>query len=171
MTDDRSDRDDGDRAFERHDAFDRRERDEPTYGLTTTVLETSVRPRDRVSITVTVPGIDAAVSGETVADVVADGWFETFERRLADVYGVASTDGEGPTIERDAREIRVRLEFDSSRPAEDAKALIEYVEGTYVQGLIPGYEYRGPAGELLEAATERGRQGGEPADGGSGPPV
>ncbi|MFC4987752.1 DUF5813 family protein [Saliphagus infecundisoli] len=165
MTDDSAD------AFARHEAFERREDDREGYDLTTTVLETAVRPHEEVEITVTVPSLDAAVAGETVADVVADGWFETLERRLADAYRVASGEGEGPTVERGAREIRVRFAYDSPRPAADAKALIEYVEGTYVQGLIPGYEYRGPAGALLSAAKERGEQGAESAGEGSEPPV
>lgn len=168
MTDDRAE------AFTRHEAFERRngDREERTYDLATTVFETAVRPREGgVEITVTVPTIDAAVESETVADVVADGWFETLERRLEDVYRVATGDGEGPTVERDAREIRIGLTYDSPQPAADAKALIEYVEGTYVQGLIPGYEYSGPAGELLAAAKERGEQGAGSADGGSEPPI
>ncbi len=54
----------------------------------------------------------------------------------------------------------VAASFESERPdhgAEDAAALVGYVEGTYVEGLIPGYTYREPASGLLETAYERSR--------------
>ena len=39
-----------------------------------------------------------------------------------------------------------------ARAVEDAAALVEYVEGTYVQGVIPGYEYGDPVAGLLDRA-------------------
>lgn len=168
MTEDLSLPDTIERALEAHEAFDRGT-DGDGYELTTTVFETSVtasdaeEPRDgRFHVTVTMPTLDAAVANESVATVVEDGWFETFERRLVDIFGVANTGThEEPEIEREGRVVRVSLEYvawNASEGVDDAKALVEYVEGTYAQGIIPGYEYRGPAGELLENAQTRGER-------------
>ncbi|OIB57734.1 DUF5813 family protein [Natrialba sp. SSL1] len=177
------------RELAAHDAFDPAE---PTtgvteateateapeqYELTTTVFDARVsaidapEPRDgRLSVEVTVPTLNAAVADETVAPVVEDGWFETLERRLADAFTVAQTDThEEPRVERHDETVTVELEFtawDAANGVADAKALIEYVEGTYAQGIIPGYEYAGPAATLLESAQSRGQQA---ADGASGP--
>lgn len=163
-------------ALDAHDAF------EPTddgYDLSTTVFDTRVTAtaadgeRDgEFRVTVTLPTLSAAVAGETVARVVETDWFETFERRVADVFKVAATSThEEPIVERDAAagEVTVRLEYvawDAREGVEDAKALVEFVEGTYAQGLIPGYEYRGPAATLRANAQQRGN---EAADGGGTP--
>ncbi|MFU8867191.1 DUF5813 family protein [Natronococcus sp.] len=163
------------RALEDHDAFDALE---DGYELTTTVFETTVAATDaegkrdgRFRVTVSLPTLDAAVADEAVAPVVEDGWFETLERRLGDTFTVAQTSThEEPTVERDGGTVRVELEYvawDAAEGVADAKALIEYVEGTYAQGLIPGYEYRGPAATLLESAQSRGREAAE-GDGESG---
>ncbi|MGM0387469.1 MAG: DUF5813 family protein [Natrinema limicola] len=155
-----------DRALEAHDAF---ARTDDGYTLTTTVFETTVTADDadgkrdgRFHVTVFLPTLDAAVAGEHVADVVEDGWFETLERRLDDVFGVAHTSThDEPVVERDGDEVRVCLEYtawDATEGVEDAKALIEFVEGTYAQGIIPGYDYRGPTATLLENAQQQGQQ-------------
>lgn len=110
-------------------------------------------------VTVTAPTIDAVVVDESVADVIVDGWADTFERRLVDPHQV----GRGlepiePIVLFEGDTVTVRLRFadrDPSRAAENARALAEFVEGTWVQGLIPGYEYRDPAASLLEKATNR----------------
>ncbi len=160
-------------ALEAHDAFAARE---DAYDLETTVFETTVTADDaeserdgRFSITVVLPTLDAAVADEVVAPPVEDGWFETLERRLADVFTVAHTNThDEPVVERDADEVRVRLEYtawDAAEGVDDAKALIEFVEGTFAQGIIPGYDYRGEAATLLENAQNRGQQA---ADGDSG---
>lgn len=154
------------RELEAHDAF------APTddgYDLTTTVFDATATAtgadgkRDgRFRVTVTLPTLDAAVAGEAVAPVVEDGWFETLERRLEDAFTVAHTDThEPPTVDRSASEVTVTLEYvawDAGEGVDDAKALVEYVEGTFAQGIIPGYEYRGAAATLLESAQERGQQ-------------
>ncbi|WP_255194181.1 DUF5813 family protein [Natronobeatus ordinarius] len=163
------------RALENHDAF---EPADDGYDLTTTVFETHVTAtaaegsRDgEFRVTVTLPTLDAAVAGETVAPVVEDGWFETLERRLEDAFTVAHTSThEGPRLEREDDEVRVILEYvawDAREGVDDAKTLIEYVEGTYAQGIIPGYEYRGAAATLLENAQDRGQQAAD----GDGPPL
>ncbi|RQG91382.1 hypothetical protein EA462_05260 [Natrarchaeobius halalkaliphilus] len=150
--------------LESHDAFDQSDED---YTLTTTVFDTTVTAVDtnsgrgsRFLITVTLPTLDAAVANETVAPVVEDGWFETLERRLEDAFTVSHTDThEKPTVDRDATDVRVTLEYVAGNArdgVEDAKALIEYVEGTFAQGIIPGYDYRGEAETLLGNAQSRG---------------
>jgi len=163
-------------AFASHDAF------EPTdggfeYVKTSFDATVSVERSDdvdgtpyRVEVTVRVPTLDAVVAGETVADVVEDGWYETFERRMEDAFDVARSDGDPPAVERDAENesIVVELSFetrDVRRAVEDAAALVEYVEGTYVQGVIPGYDYRDPVAGLLDRARQAAE---EPDRGGAG---
>ena len=163
------------RALEAHDAF---EAADDGYALTTTVFETHVTATDaegerdgEFQVTATLPTLDAVVADETVAPVVEDGWLETLERRLAETFTVAHTTSHAePRVEREGDEVRVSLEYvawDASEGVADAKALLEYVEGTYAQGIIPGYEYRGEAATLLESAQERGQQ----AAGGDEPPL
>ena len=162
-------------AFASHDAF------EPTdggfeYVKTPFDATVSVERSDadgesyHVTVTVRVPTLDAVVAGETVADVVEDGWYETFERRMADAFDVARSDGDPPAVERDAENesIVVELAFetrDVRRAVEDAAALVEYVEGTYVQGVIPGYDYLDPVAGLLDRARQAAE---EPDRGGAG---
>ena len=158
------------RELESHDAF------EPTdgaYELTTTVFDATVTatdaegPRDgHVTVTVSLPTLGAAVAGDAVADIIERDWFETLERRLADVFTVAHTDTyDEPAVDRTADRVRVVLEYtawDAREGVEDAKALVEFVEGTFAEGIVPGYEYVGPAATLLENAQSRGQ---EAADG------
>ncbi|MEY7851557.1 DUF5813 family protein [Natrarchaeobius sp. A-rgal3] len=169
------------RALEDHDAF---APSDDGYELETTVFETTVTATEtdderdgRFSVLVTLPTLDTAVANETVAPVVDDGWFDTFERRLADVFTVAhASTHDDPIVERDGDEVRVTLEYaawNAREGVEDAKVLVEYVEGTFAQGIVPGYEYRGAAATLLENAQNRGQQaaegdGSENGRGGSG---
>lgn len=163
-------------AFTSHDAF------EPTDGgfeyvktpfdATVTVEGSDDADGEsyRVTVTVRVPTLDAVVAGETVADVVEDGWYEAFERRMADAFDVARSDGEPPDVERgaDAETVIVELSFETravSRAVEDAAALVEYVEGTYVQGVIPGYDYLDPVAGLLDRARQAAE---DPDRGGAG---
>ncbi|ELY70979.1 DUF5813 family protein [Natrinema versiforme] len=163
------------RELESHDAFDRTD---DGYALTTTVFDTAIEAEDaegnrdgRFHVTVFLPTLDAAVADEVVADPVENGWFETLERRLADVFTVAQTSThDDPVVERDADEVRVRLAYtawDAGEGVADAKALIEFVEGTFAQGIIPGYDYQGEAATLLENAQDRGQQAAD-GDGSSG---
>ncbi|MFC6716861.1 DUF5813 family protein [Natrialbaceae archaeon GCM10025810] len=170
------------RALESHDAFARVDLDETAsddrvgFDLETTVFDAAITAdeaegkRDgRFRVTVFLPALGAAVADDSVAQVVEDDWFETLERRLQDIFSVAHTSThDDPVLERDDDEVRVILEYaawDAEEGVEDAKALIEYVEGTYAQGIIPGYEYVGEAATLLENAQSRGQ---EAADGESG---
>lgn len=154
-----------DRTFRQHPAFEKT--DDGEYEATTTPLEgvvtaTAADADESASreyrVVVRAPVLDAVVEGEAVADVVQTGWFETLERRLADVHTVAETDSATPPeIRLEGEEVVVAVEFaraDPERAAEDAKAIIDFVEGTWVQGIIPGYDYDEPAAGLLERATQ-----------------
>jgi uncharacterized membrane protein YgcG len=121
------------------------------------------------------PMLDAVVEGEEVARVVEDGWFETLELRLDDAHTVASADAQPPEVEREGEEVVVTTALETADPdraAEDALAIVEYVEGTWVQGIIPGYDYREPAASLRERARqnydEDGGPGGADGSGGAG---
>lgn len=175
MSDDASLPDPVERELDAHDAF---EPADGGYELTTTVFDALVdakpaegRRDGEFVVVIELPSLDAAVADRPVPAVVEDDWAETLERRLRDVFDVARTDThEAPAVTREPSVIRVTLEYaawNAAEGVEDAKALIEYVEGTYAQGLIPGYEYRGPAATLLENAQSRGRGA---AEGGDAPP-
>ena len=59
-----------------------------------------------------------------------------------------------PTVERRGDEAVATVEFadiDPTRGVADAKAFADFVEGTYVQGVIPGYEYTDPVAGLVAA--------------------
>lgn len=160
-------------ALEAHESFSPLESDADeadAYTLETTVFETTViadeaeEPRDGAfTVGVRLPTLGAATD-DHVAPVVEDGWFETFERRLEDTFSVAHTSThEEPRVERDRDEeiVEVTLEYvawDANEGVDDAKTLIEYVEGTYAQGIVPGYSYRGPAATLLENAQQAGAE-------------
>ncbi|VTT85924.1 hypothetical protein DM2_1962 [Halorubrum sp. DM2] len=153
------------RAFADHGSF---EREGDAWVSSTTAFDGRVRAesaeegRIRLSVTVRVPTL-AAVTADEVADVVEDGWADTFERRVVDVGGVTRREREfDPVVETDGDEIAVTYALtdgNERRGVDDAGALIDFVEGTYVQGVIPGYEYTGPVSELLSAARRHGNDG------------
>lgn len=153
------------RAFEAHDSFGR---DGDRWVSETTAFEASVRvapvddERTRLTVTVRVPTLSAVTVGE-VADVVEDGWAETFERRAVDVGGVTRRDREfDPAVAVAPDEIAVTYELidrNERRAVDDAAALIDFVEGTYVQGVIPGYEYVDPVAGLIANARRHGNDG------------
>jgi hypothetical protein len=150
-------------AFAAHDAY---ERDDEGFSLTTTPFDGRVEIEDsRYRVRVAVPTLDGATE-ETVDNVVEDGWFETLTLRLADAPGAtrADIDVPEPTVERAEGTVVVEFAFvhgDPTRAAEAAKALIEYVEGTYVEGVVPGYSYQPPVADLLSRAREHGDGEGE----------
>ena len=159
------------KAFERHDAFEAI--DEATFDVTTTpfAVEATAAPakqdgRDaQFVVTVSVPTIDAATE-EDVGDAVADGWLDTLERRLEDAYDAPDVDPVAkPAIESDGETVEATFQFrewTARNGADDAKAVVDYVEGTYVQGVIPGYTYTDPVRSLLARARAHG---GDDADG------
>lgn len=157
-------------AINAHDAFEPTPGDgtEGTFAVTTTPFDAVVRVAAdhspvRYRITVRVPTLNAVVRGDEVAPVVRDGWFETFERRLEDIGSVTMAPVEPPSVRRDDEEVVVTTGFEAdppSRAIEDAKAIVDFIEGTYVQGIIPGYEYRDPARSLIDRAHGYAQPGG-----------
>jgi hypothetical protein len=103
---------------------------------------------------------------------VADGWAETFERRVVDVVGVVRGDDASTTVERDddpdgpSVVVAVAIsDLDPRRAVDDAGSAVDFVEGTYVQGVIPGYDYTEPVTSLLGRARATGGSGSEGSDG------
>jgi hypothetical protein len=159
------------RAFDAHDAFAPSD-DGTAYDLETTAFEGSVTaaatdgPADRYTLTVRVPTLDGAVE-EDVGEHLQEGWFETFELRLADAPGavrdaVAVDELDVRTVGDDVVATFAFTYGDADRAPDVAKAMAEYVEGTYVEGVVPGFSYRPPVSELLSRAREGGNEGGGP---------
>ena len=102
-------------------------------------------------------------------DAVESGWLDTFERRLADAPGAtrASVDLDSFSVTAANGTVTVRYGYafgSAERAVEIAKTFVEYVEGTYVEGVVPGYEYESPVTDLLSAAGTNadGERGGTP---------
>jgi len=158
-----------DRGFANHDAFENRDEGEGEtkgYVATATPFEAraTARGRDRPTFEVTVrlPTLPAVVAGE-VGHAVADGWYETLTLRLEDAYDV-TRDADGDLAVRrnpDTDTVRVTFSYSAAprQGVDDAAALVDYVEGTYVQGVIPGYDYEEPVAGLLARARENAQAG------------
>lgn len=151
------------RAFATHEAYEAA--DGATFAVTTTPFEAVVAVRvgdDEVTaeVSVWVPTLSAAVE-EHVADVVEEGWLETFERRMADTEQALSPgQSVDPTVRVEGEEVVVEATVEAGAPtpaADDARSLVEYVEGTYMEGVIPGYEYGEPVAGLRDRARQTGR--------------
>ncbi len=148
------------RALQRVNAFELRP--EGTYAVTTIVFDASVAVADdppHYHVTVRAPTLGAAVADDSVADVVETDWYETFALRVRDLPGgVGRSAVDEPEVARIGDEVVVEATLDASTPdraAADAKALAEFVEGTWVQGVVPGYEYDEPVAGLLSRARQR----------------
>lgn len=111
-----------------------------------------------VTVTVELPTLDAAVVGETVADVVEDGWFDTFRRRVVDVDGITPAEIDEPTVERRGETVIVETSVSvrDGHAAGDALAFVNFVEGTWFGGIVPGYDYEERVRSVREAASETG---------------
>ncbi|WP_299237450.1 DUF5813 family protein [Natronomonas sp.] len=159
------------RPFERHDAF---ERNGEWFEVTTTRFDgrASAEPAAGRAIAYTVevraPMLSAAVEG-SVGPAVEDGWFETYERRLEDapmaVRGELSL-SEQRVVEETGDAVAVfGFELENADRAPDViKAIAEYVEGTYVEGVVPGYDYVPPVSSLLSRAMRTGGGGRDERD-------
>ncbi len=148
------------RAFGRHEAFE-------TAGEGYVVATTAFRGRVTAvatpggfafTVTVRIPTIQAATADE-VGEAVVEGWFDTLGRRLEDAPKATRADVGLETFraERDGEDIYVTYGFewdDPERGADIAKTFVEYVEGTYVGGVVPGYEYEPPVADLLDRASQ-----------------
>ena len=152
------------RAFEQHRSFEPHSEPpaEPTFESVTTSFDGVVTADTAdneisASITVTAPLL-GTVTDDEMADIVEDGWYETFELRVTDVGKIFRTDREvAPTVTRDATSVVVEAtltDTNADRVVDDAGALIDFVEGTYVQGIIPGYEYTEPVDGIIDQARQ-----------------
>ncbi|WP_246983715.1 DUF5813 family protein [Halorientalis marina] len=166
MTDEIPER--AERTFERHDAF---ERDDGAFNVTTTKFGGRVTAEGtddwaiEYTLTVRAPMLSAAVAGEAVGDAVEDGWFDTYGRRLEDAPKATRLDVEldDLTLRRDDGEAVAVFTFTHGNADQApvlAKTFAEYLEGTYVEGIVPGYEYEGVVGDLIGDARSQGGSGG-----------
>lgn len=150
------------RALAKQGGFERRD---GSFHVSSTPFDATVtleatEDAVRYELEMELPTLDAVVADETVADVVHDGWFDTLDSRLQDLDGALRAEAAVPQVVLDeaTNTVTVIAAFESARPAhgaEDAAALVGFVEGTYMEGLIPGYTYREPVAGLLEQARER----------------
>jgi hypothetical protein len=154
-------------VFEAHDAYTLTD---GTASVKTTVFEGTVQAREadaewaeRYVVSVTVPTLSSAVA-DHVGSAVESGWLDTFERRLEDAPKAtrAAVDLEGFEVTASDGTVTVTYEFTSGTPAtaaKIAKTFVEYVEGTYVEGIVPGYDYQPPVSDLLQQAQSGGSEG------------
>lgn len=143
-------------AFEKHRGFEVRD---GAYAATTTQFEATVAGPGPYRLRAELPTLDAAVEGETVAEVVEEGWYETFARRVDGLDGVTEGAVEPPSVSREDDRVVVEVTFDGGEdPAEEAAALTNFIEGTWFEGVVPGYEYRDDVQSVRERAHRRGGQ-------------
>ncbi|CQH60595.1 uncharacterized protein HHUB_3253 [Halobacterium hubeiense] len=132
-------------------------RDDGAFVPTTNDWDATVSADDEtVEITVVVPTLDAATNDE-VAEVVEDGWYDTFERRVVDADSVTlANDVEVQSVSRAGGDITVEITFSprTGKAADDALALVNYVEGTWFQGVIPGYDYVEKVEQMRQQAAQ-----------------
>jgi len=154
-------------AFETHDAF---EQTAEGYRLTTTAFDAVVRGEDaghtdQYTIVVHAPTLDSATV-EDVGPALAESWRETLTRRLdsAPKSTRSAVTLDELAVDESGDQLHIEYKFSWGNPdraVEIAKTFIEYVEGTYVEGIVPGYEYQPPVSELLSDASQTG-EGGTP---------
>lgn len=148
-------------AFASDPAYERVE--ESAFAVTTTPFDAvvAVEGAEAATVTVRAPTLSAAVDGG-VADVVEEGWLRTFERRIADMeMALEGTPDGDPNVAVDGDEVVVTVALggtDARRRARDARAVAEFVEGTYMEGVIPGYEYRDPVAGMRERAMQNAEE-------------
>ncbi|WP_135821191.1 DUF5813 family protein [Halostella litorea] len=159
-------------ALASHGAFE--ERDDG-FACTTTPFDVTVTVESAgegragtFRVAERLPTLDAAVEGEGVGEAVENGWYETLALRLEDAYDVVqSPDTEPVAVERDGDAVLVELAvtaWNATQGADDVKALVDFVEGTYVQGIVPGYDYGEPVAQLRGRARKRGERAAEGGD-------
>jgi hypothetical protein len=149
------------RAFAAHDAF---EQGGDGFELTTTAFEGRVTAAEtddwalQYTVTVRAPMLSTAVEGP-VGSAVEDGWFDTLALRLEDAPGAVreSVDLDDLDVfeeDGDAVAVFTFTWGNADRAPDIAKALAEYVEGTYMEGVVPGYDYREPVASMLSQASQ-----------------
>jgi hypothetical protein len=155
------------RAFEAHEDF---ERDGEWFEVTTTKFEGRVTAEETdewalsYTLEVRAPMLSTAAE-EPVGSAVEDGWFDTYELRLEDTTMAVRQDiefDEQRIFEEAGDAVAVfGFEWGNADHVPDmAKAMTEYVEGTYMEGVVPGYEYGPPVSEMLSKARHADGDGG-----------
>jgi hypothetical protein len=148
-------------AFEGHESITETEEG---FAVETTVFDGFVRAsegpdwKDTYTVTVFVPTLSAAAT-EAVGPAVEDGWRDTLERRLEDAPQSTRATVALHALDVEAIDDELQIAFtfeygDADRAADIAKTFVEYVEGTYVEGVVPGYEYGPPVSDLLSNASQ-----------------
>ena len=110
-----------------------------------------------VVIRITVPSLTAVVVDQ-VGDAVASGWYDSFRRRVGDVDRALTVDETAVVTETEHTGETVTVTYRRSltapdRAGADVAAAAQFVEGTYLQGVIPGYEYTDPVRSMLQQAS------------------
>jgi hypothetical protein len=154
-------------AFDDHGSLSTRD---GAATVTTTLFDASVTAdagdeSTVYTVTVQMPTIDSATAGD-VGDAVAADWLRTLSRRLQDAPGATRRTVDLDSFETDTSDGRVRVEYvfsraESAAAADIATTFAEFAEGTYVEGVVPGYEYESPVADLLTQASQ-GEKGGTP---------
>lgn len=164
------------RAFERHETYTEAEEG---FIVETTVFDSRVAVADNsaetvYTLTIQTPTLRSAVE-EDVGPNLLDGWLETLERRVKDAPEAVHADIEltADVQSHDGQAIiTLRVPFDRPERAPAVlKAMTEYVEGTYVEGVVPGFTYRPPVSKLLTSATHSDEQDGSQDDNQGGGPL
>lgn len=145
-------------ALEAHPAIEPRD-DE--YTVATAELDNTVTVAyGELVVTVRLPSLAEVVCDDEPADVVVDSWFEALERLLCDAESVLVTEAAAdPVVVHGATTVEATYRLtgeDADALVTDAKALVDYAVGTYLQSAIPGYEYAEPMRGLLGRARSRG---------------
>jgi hypothetical protein len=115
------------------------------------------------TVRVEVPTLDAATADE-VGDAVAADWLRTLRRRLESAPKATrvTVELDSFAVSTEGETVQVEYEFTNGSPstaATVATTFVEYVEGTYVEGIVPGYEYEQPVASLLSQASQGGESG------------
>ncbi len=160
-------------AFDAHDAFDRND-DGQWYSVQTTRFEGRVTATplgdasaapDAVQYTVEVTApLLSTVTTDPVGSAVEAGWLETYELRLADAPMAVPHDLtlDAYRVIQEAGDVVAVYRFTWASPdhvPEIVKAITEFVEGTYMEGIIPGYAYEPPVSDMLANARQSDEDG------------
>ncbi|MFB6253695.1 MAG: DUF5813 family protein [Halobacteriaceae archaeon] len=112
----------------------------------------------KILLTVTLPTLNAVVVEEDVAEVIHEGWFDTLSRRLRDMTDITSADITDPQIVLQDDTVLIKTEITPRQDEfiDDIISLINFVEGTWIGGIIPGYTYSEKVQSIRQQAAQQG---------------
>lgn len=135
-------------------------RGDGTFAVTTAEFEAVATPtEDGCRVVCDLPSLDAAVAGESVGDAVREGWFETLQLRLEDVEGLTERAAVGaPAVRREGESVVVETAVRGPADAVAAAVttVVGFVEGTWFQGVVPGYDYVPAVAAMRDRAHRQG---------------